>query len=156
MDQNLPSTCRIAQDDAECTLSRFADDTRLRGVADMPEGHAAIQRDLERLEKWANRNLMKFNKEKCKVLHLGRKKPRHVYMLRATKLGSSLAEKELGVLVDTKFDVNQQCALAANKAIGVVGCIRQSVASRLREVRPNLEYYVQFWAPQYKRCLDIL
>ncbi|KAK4818016.1 hypothetical protein QYF61_004129 [Mycteria americana] len=56
-------------DGAECTLSKFAGDTKLEGVANMPEGCAAIQRDPNRLEKWANRILMKFNKGKCKVLH---------------------------------------------------------------------------------------
>lgn len=50
---------------------------KLGGVADMPEGHAAIQRDLSRLEKWADSNLMKFNKEKFKVLHLGRSNAMH-------------------------------------------------------------------------------
>jgi len=47
-------------DGAWCTLSKTADDTKLGGMADMPDGHAAIQRDLGRLEKWANRNLIKF------------------------------------------------------------------------------------------------
>lgn len=39
------------------------------------KGRAAIQRDAERLEGWADRNLMKFHKDKRQVLHLGRKDP---------------------------------------------------------------------------------
>ena len=62
----------------------------------MPEGRAAIQRDLGRLEKWAKRNLMQFKKGKCKVLHLGRNNPVQQYMLAAAQLESSLAEKDLG------------------------------------------------------------
>ncbi|GAB0209022.1 mitochondrial enolase superfamily member 1 [Grus japonensis] len=131
----------------------------------MPEGHAAIQRDLDRLEKWADRNLMQFNKGKCQVLHLGRNNPRHQYMLGATQLESSFAEKDLEFVVETKLNMSQQCALTAKAANGILGCIRQSIASRLREVifplysalvRPQLEYCVHVWAPQYKKDMEIL
>ena len=71
-------------DGIECTLSKFADDTKLRGVANSPECHAAMQRDLNRLEKWADWNLMKFNRGNCKVLHLRRNNPMHKYMVGPT------------------------------------------------------------------------
>ncbi|PKU44296.1 rna-directed dna polymerase from mobile element jockey-like [Limosa lapponica baueri] len=105
----------------ECPLSKFADDTKLGGVADTPEGWATIQRDLDRLESWAERNLMNFNKGKRRVLHLGRNPPLHQDRLGADLLESSSEEKNLGVLVDKRMAMNQQWALVAKKANGILG-----------------------------------
>ncbi|KAK4829000.1 LOW QUALITY PROTEIN: hypothetical protein QYF61_001756 [Mycteria americana] len=58
-------------DGAERTLSKFTQDVKLGGVADTPKAHAAI----DRLEKWADRNLMVFSKENCEILHLGEEQP---------------------------------------------------------------------------------
>jgi len=79
-------------------------------VVDTPEGCAAIQRDLDRLESQAQRNLMKFNKGKDRVLYLGRNNPMHQYRLVADLLESSSVERNLGVLVHDRLTMSQQCA----------------------------------------------
>ena len=90
--------------------------------------------DLDRLEHWAMINGMKFNKSKCHILHLERSNTGNKYKLGEEWLESSPAERHLGVLVNSRLNMSQQCALAAKRANRILGCIKHSITSQSKEV----------------------
>lgn len=145
------------------TLSRLAEDTKLNSAVNMPEGWDAMQRDVEKHKKWACGNIIGFKKAKSKVLHLGQDQPQ--YPCRPDNDGIEGSLSYLGVLVCEKFNMSRQHVLPAQKANLILGCIKQNMAHRLRELilsffsahlRLKLEYWIWLWSPHHRKALDLM
>jgi len=83
-------------------------------VADTPEACAVTLRGVNRLERWSDSNLSKFNSENGKILYWVRNNPTPIFYLIGPSI-SSFAEKDPRVLVNIKLNMNKECALAAKK-----------------------------------------
>ncbi|CAM5119835.1 unnamed protein product [Natator depressus] len=134
-------------------LIKFADDMKLGGIANTERDRDIIQEALDDLVNWSNSNRMKFNSEKSKAMHLGINNKNFCYKLGTHHLEVREEEKDLGILVDHRMTMSCQCDMAVKKANAVLGCIRQDISSRDKEVlvplykalvRPHLEYCVHF------------
>lgn len=146
----------------KCILSKFVDNARLRGAVHLLEGRAAHQRDLDRLEQWAYRYLLKLNKSTCTVLHLGWNNARQQYRLGASCLGSSSAERNLWSRWAVSWKWASRCQTQTKH---IPGYIFKSAVSRPRKVifplysalpGLHLECHIQFWAPQCRKDTDVL
>ena len=155
-------------------LSLFADDSKIftRIVTSNKktkwtgfDGHSALQRDLTKVQEWAKKWKMEFNVDKCKIMHIGNKNPKHVYGMGGTELESTKAEKDLGVTIDDQLDLGKHIrniVAKANRVLGLIkisfACLDKSMFLNLYPVlvRPHLEYCVQVWSPSKKKYIKLL
>ena len=140
------------------TIAKFADDTKIGGVAKEINHCVSIQNDLNKLVEWSSQWGMKFNVDKCKVLHVGKKNNNFVYKAGEHILKSVKEEKDLGVIVTNKLKFDRHCVESCKTANKVLGFISTNFEHKSKEiivplyksmVRPHLEYASHLWCPYY-------
>ena len=148
-----------------CKISKFADDTKITNKVTSLLQWQQLQKDLNTLASWADKWQMKFNIEKCKVLHIGNDNVQANYKMNDIQLSSSDTEKDLGVTISKDLKPGKQCTevlKTANKLVGFIGRTFEFKSEKVilalynSLVRPHLEYCVQFWSPYYRKDIEKL
>ena len=115
-----------------------------------------IEADLTALCVWETKWLLKFNLDKCFVLHIGKSNPQNVYSFNGSDLTSTTKEKDLGVYFNDKFTFTDAISAFVSKAKSRLFWVTRNVISRDPDVmlkayksivRPHLEYCCQAWSP---------
>ena len=132
----------------------FADDVKM---IVSPNNFREVQIDLCALSLWENKWLLRFNLEKCMVLHIGKSNPHHCYNFSGSILKSTEKEKDLGIIFNGKLNFEDAIRAFITKAKSCMFWFLRNTISRNPEVmkkgfntvvRPHLEYCCQVWSPK--------
>ena len=146
----------------------FADDTKILRRIMSQEDSLELQKDVEELESWSDKWLLRFNIAKCHVLTVGKTEDivhTHDYELYGKPLEHVFEETDLGVTIDSELRFEEHISKKINKANSIAGLIRRSFAhldgnlfKRLYTtfVRPHLEYAQAVWSPISQKLVDML
>ena len=123
--------------DITSKILKFADDTKLLGGVKSQEDIEALRTDLNRLYEWSEKWQMKFNLDKCMVMHMGYKNGEADYVIGGKILGKVSEEKDLGVIISKEFKVANQCSKAASKGNQILGLINRTITCKKK--KSNIE-----------------
>jgi len=140
-------------------MRMLADDTKLWCRIRKDTDSVTLQQDIDFLSTWSNIWQLKFNAEKCKVMHIGHSFETEYYITDGSttkKLECVHQERDLGILVSANLKSSQQCTKASATARQVIAMVRRNF-KRLdvddfkliykTYIRPHLEYCIQAWSP---------
>jgi len=150
----------------------YADDTKVFRRVDCELDRDYLQHDLDQLAEWARKWQLRFNIDKCKILHLGGARNRHetYSMIRPVdgmreNLRETTEEKDLGVWMDCSAKPSVHVNHAVNKANQLLGLIRRGFTYMDCElmkqlftsiVRPHLEYANIVWHPYLRSDIELI
>ena len=151
-------------DVVDSPIHMFADDTKIFRQMTAQSDQVTLQKDLRQLEARTRKWQLRFNEEKCKVMHLGQYNHHYDYTITSggkdTTMGETTNERDLGMQIDRDLKFDQQMEMVANKANKTLGLIRRSFTyldgPTMKKiytslVRLILEFGNVVWAPTLKR-----
>ena len=146
-------------------IMKFADDTKGLQEIGNDADREKLQKALDNLVKWAEEWCMEFNVGKCKIMHVGRKNPKHKYYMYGQELKTVEEEKDIGVLVHNSLKPTKQCTKAANMAHAVLRQLERNFHFRDRHifrklytqyVRPHVEFAAPAWSPWNEADIKVI
>nr|VZH90280.1 unnamed protein product [Spirometra erinaceieuropaei] len=153
----------------DCEVAMFADDMKIWNAIRGPADEDGLQMNLNRLEEWSNRWLLRFNVGKCSILRLGntaRSASTRDYFLFDAALQEVKAQKDLGVLTTSSLKPSAHFSRVAKCAMSALYAIKRAFMDFDEDafsktfgtfVRPHLEYGIQAWRPwavEDQNCLE--
>ena len=151
----------------ETPMKIFADDTKVYKDINNDTDVETLQSAIDEMHKWTEKWLLKFNSDKCKILHLGKKNPRNEYFIgegeERVPLEKSDLEKDLGVYIDMNLDFKNHISNTVKKAYYSCYKILKNFTFRDHTilvplfktlVRPILEYGNTVWNNGIKKYMN--
>ena len=150
------------------SMKMFADDTKIWRKIEKDDDSNFLQSDLHSMDRWSDKWQLKFNPDKCKVMHIGHKCNTSYEMLDngvVKRLEEVTEEKDLGVYVTSDLKPSTQCLKAANKARSVLRMVKRNFPKIDKEdfnvlyktyVRPHMEFCIQAWSPCMVKDIQLL
>ena len=156
-------------DVVDCSIKIFADDTKIYLPIYSKEDSEKLQNNIDSLIEWSDRWLLRFNIDKCKILHIGDANPKFEYVMKEkdtlVNLKSTECEKDLGVYVDSKLKFDQHINATIRKSKNICFLIMRNIHFKSPHimvplfkalVRPILEYGNAVWCPYTRKDINAI
>ena len=151
----------------KCLIKLFADDSKAYQAIKAVSDNKLLQQSINDLVQWTEKWLLKFNNDKCKILHLGKNNPKYKYFIKqgdqTTELLETVSEKDLGVFIDPYLSFDKHISYTIKRARRMSGMLLRTIKNKYPTimtslfkalVRPILEYAVAVWCPYKKKHIN--
>ena len=144
-------------------IALYADDTKIWRKIVSWSDHEILQRDINALHSWAERNKMNFHPNKCKVLSISNRASENsnwsamfpfqsfVYTLNGIELDFVKSEKDLGVHVTSDINWTENVLALCTKASSRLGLMKRSLRF-IKDRKQKRAFYLALVRSLFEHC----